>query len=48
LIDEMAKESLKEKKAKKQSNYSSKKAGGKKTKYSHLEMDPERRPEKRK
>jgi hypothetical protein len=41
-------ESAKEKKAKKQSKYSSKKAGGKKVKYSHLEVDPDRGPKKRK
>jgi hypothetical protein len=44
----MLKESAKEKKAKKQSHYDSKKAGGKKVKCSHLEMEPEKRPSKRK
>jgi hypothetical protein len=44
----MAKESAREKKAKKQSRYNSKKAGGKKIKYGHLEIDPEKRPPKRK
>jgi hypothetical protein len=44
----MFKESAKEKKAKKQSLYNSKKAGGKKVKYSHLEFDPEKQPRKRK
>jgi hypothetical protein len=44
----MAKESAREKKAKKQSKFSKAKAGGKKVKYSHLEFEPEKRPGKRK
>jgi hypothetical protein len=44
----MAKESAREKKAKKQSRYNSKKAGGKKVKYSHLEVDPDKGGQKRK
>jgi hypothetical protein len=44
----MAKESAKEKNAKRQSKYSSKKAGGKKVKYSQQEMDPDKGGRKRK
>jgi hypothetical protein len=41
-------ETAKERKAKKESAYSSKKAGGKKVKYGHLELDPDKPPKKRK
>jgi hypothetical protein len=43
----MAKESLREKKAKKQGSRKDT-TGGKKITYGHLEIDPEKRPPKRK